>query len=201
MSIAKFPLLSHGTNITRAIRYIGRPKYIALAAVPIATLGTGLIIHFRQPDQRAGFITMTQIFNGAACGILASALPVAIMAAVSHQHIAVVLALQGLFMSIGSSCGLAIAGAIWTNLLPGRIERYLPDDLKSEALTIYGDITVQLGYEFGTPARDAIIRAYGDIMKLQVIAGVSLMPLMFVSILIWKNYNVKTMVQTKGTVF
>lgn len=144
---------------------------------------------------------MTQIFVGFACGILASSLPVAIMSAVDHQHIAVVLALQGLFMSIGSSCGLAIAGAIWTNVLPGRIEQYLPDDLKSEALTIYGDITVQLGYEYGTPARDAIIHAYGDIMRLQVIAGICFMPLMFISILIWKNYNVKNMVQTKGTVF
>lgn len=149
----------------------------------------------------AGYITMCQILNGAAGGILACCMPIAVMAAVSHQEIAVVLALHGLFASIGVGVGLAISGAIWTNLLPSALIRHLPAEFKDQAMTIYGDITVQLGYEFGTPVRDAIIAAYAEVQRLMVIAGACFMPLLFVSIMVWKNYNVKTMVQTKGTVF
>jgi hypothetical protein len=144
---------------------------------------------------------MCQIFNGAAGGMLVSAMSMSVMAAVSHQEIAVVLALHGLFASIGSSVGVSISGAIWTNLLPGALEKHLPSEFKDQALTIYSDLTIQLGYEFGSPVRNAIIAAYAEVQRKMVIAGACFMPLLLASIVVWRNYNVKTMAQTKGTVF
>lgn len=144
---------------------------------------------------------MCQILNGAAGGMLACAMPMAVMAAVGHQEIAVVLALHGLFASVGSSVGLSISGAIWTNLLPRTLERNLPAEYKNQTMTIYGDITVQLGYEYGSDVRNAIIASYAEVQRLMVIAGACFMPLLFASIVVWRNYNVKTMAQTKGTVF
>lgn len=144
---------------------------------------------------------MCQILNGAAGGILASTMPIAVMASVGHQEVAVIYALHGLFASIGSGVGLAISGALWTNLMPAALTKFLPDEFKDQALTIYGDITVQLSYEWGSPVRNATIAAYAEVQRLMVIAGASFMPLLFLSIIVWKNHNVKTLVQTKGTVF
>ncbi|KAF2117363.1 siderochrome-iron transporter MirB [Lophiotrema nucula] len=184
-----------------AIRYLGRPKWIALAAVPFATLGTALLIHFRRPGVNVGYITMCQIFNGVSGGMIASAMPISIMAAVSHQEVAVVLALNSMFANIGVGVGLAISGGIWTNLLPVKLATYLPPELKDQAGTIYGDIVTQLSYEWGSPAREAIVQSYGEVQRLMVIAGACFMPLLFLAILVWRDYNVKTIKQTRGNVF
>ena len=77
---------------------------------------------------------------------------------------------------------------------------HLPDDSKSQASAIYSSITVQLQYPMGSPVRDAIIRAYSDVMRKLVIASVCFLPLAFVFVLMWKNINVKTVKQVKGTV-
>lgn len=144
---------------------------------------------------------MCQILNGAAGGILSVTMPLAVMAAVNHQEVAVVLALHGLFASIGVGVGLAISGAIWTNLLPAALIKHLPDDAKADAMTIYGDLVTQLSYEWGSPVRDAIVVAYGEVQRKMVIAGACFMPLLFASIIVWKNYNLREMKQTRGNVF
>ncbi|KAH7116131.1 major facilitator superfamily domain-containing protein [Dendryphion nanum] len=183
------------------IRYVTKPKWIALGAVPLIALGTGLLVPFRQPGVKVGYITMCQIFNGAAGGILSVVMPIMVMASVTHQEVAVVLALHSLFASIGSGVGVAISGALWTNLLPGKLAHYLPAELQSEAATIYGDITVQLGYEWGSPAREAIVQAYGEVQRLMVIAGAAFVPVIAISIIVWRNLDTRNLKQTKGTVF
>lgn len=60
---------------------------------------------------------MCQIFNGIATGIWSIAAQLAIMASVTHQEIAVSMAIFGLFGSIGAAIGLAIAGALVRNFL------------------------------------------------------------------------------------
>ena len=128
------------------------------------------------------------------------------MVPVTHQEIAAVLAIQGLFGSIGSSIGIAIAGALWTNILPQKLEEHLPEAVKGEAAAIYASITTQLGYEWGSPEREAIVRAYGDVQRYMVIAGVCFTPFCLASIWFWRNVNVKKLEekygkQTKGTVW
>ncbi|KAF2010125.1 MFS general substrate transporter [Aaosphaeria arxii CBS 175.79] len=184
-----------------ALRYMKQPKYLGIAAIPLIALGTGLLVKFRVPGQSSGLIAMCQVFNGAAGGILDILNPIMVMASVSHQEVAVVLALTSMFTSIGSSVGSAISGALWTNLLPKKLEFYLPDEFKNETMTIYGDLKVQLSYPYGSPVREAIVHAYGDVMRLMVIAGAAFVPLVAASIFVWKNLHVKDMKQTKGTVF
>ncbi|KAK1472664.1 major facilitator superfamily transporter [Colletotrichum tamarilloi] len=104
-----------------AIRYTGRFKYIALSGVPICVLGTALLIHFRTPSTTVGYLVMCQIFNGVASGIFSICSQIAIMSSVTHQQIAIALALHGLFGSIGAAIGLAIAGGIWNNVLKKNI--------------------------------------------------------------------------------
>ncbi|KAL8760710.1 MAG: hypothetical protein Q9184_003112, partial [Pyrenodesmia sp. 2 TL-2023] len=80
------------------IHYTGRYKPICLYfGIPLSILGLGLMINFRQPDGNVGYIVMCQIFISFAAGTIIICDEIAIMAAASHQHVAVVLAVLGMF--------------------------------------------------------------------------------------------------------
>lgn len=162
-----------------------------MAAVPIYILGTALIIHFRVPGADVGYLTMCQVLVGFSTGMLTTMSELALMASVDHQNVAVAIAIYGLFGSVGSSIGYAIAGGIWTNILPGKLVEFLPDYAKDQAASIYGSIENQMAEPIGTPVRDAVIEAYGYVMRLMVIVGASLIPLLVIAVFIWKNINVK----------
>lgn len=174
--------------------------------MPFAVLGTALLIKFRTPDSHVGLLVMCQLFNGLASGIWAMTAQLAIMARVHHQHVAVALAMFSLFGSIGASVGQAIAGAIWTNLLPARIAAALPPDLRDRAPQLYGNLSAVVEAPRGSPERDAVIDGYAVVQRYMVIAGSCFLPLCLASLLLWKNVNVRALErdrgkQTKGAVF
>ena len=141
---------------------------------------------------------MTQIMCGIGSGLFAACGQLAVMAPVTHQEVAVVLAIWGLFGSIGAAIGLAVAGAIWTNVLPQQIYQRLPEESKNLSSTIFGSIVTQLSYPDGSPIREAIIGAYADVQRKMVIAGACFMPLVLGSIYVWRNLNVKKLEREKG---
>ena len=182
-----------------AISQFGRFKYIAIySGIPLIALGTGLLTHFRVPGAYVGYLAMCQIFNGAAGGILAMTSHIAVYSAVSHQEIAVVYAIYGLFGSIGAAIGFAISGGIWTNILPQKLEEFLPEGSKNLSRSIYESLETQLSYPMGSPIRDVIIEAYSDVQKKMVIAGGCFIPLLAVCVFIWRDINVKKVEQERG---
>lgn len=134
---------------------------------------------------------MCQLFNGIYSEVWAVTSQLGVMANVTHQEIAVAIALWGLFGSIGAAIGSAIAGGIWTNILPKQLYSNLPAEYKNQTLDIYSNITAQLEFEMGTPARDAIILSYGHVQRLMVIAGVVIIPICIACLFMWKNVNVR----------
>ncbi|KAI1842131.1 hypothetical protein JX265_005590 [Neoarthrinium moseri] len=187
------------------IRYTGHVKYPALAAIPIYLLGTALIAYFRTPSAYVGYITMCQVLVGLGSALLTDTSRLAVMAAVKHKDVALSLVIHNLFTAIGSAIGFAIAGGMWTNMLPYKLAEYLPEDSKSDAFKIFGDITLQMQYPIGHPIRDGVIAAYGDVGRKMVIVGSALTPLMIITVLLWRNINVKDMEakerEERGNVF
>ncbi|OTA52466.1 siderophore iron transporter mirB [Hypoxylon sp. EC38] len=180
-----------GPFIALYIRWTGHVKYPALVAVPIYLLGTALIIYFRVPGSQVGYLAMCQVLVGFGVGMIGQMAQLATMASVRHQDVAVALAIYGLFGSVGSSVGYAVAGGLWTNILPVKLYEYLPEDSKNMTAAIYGDINKQMAYPIGTPIRDAVIAAYGYVMRKMVIVGSALIPLTIICVGVWKNINVK----------
>jgi hypothetical protein len=164
-------------------------------------LSTGLLIYFRHPGTHIGYIIMCQILHSLTGGTLVMCMQIAVMAAVPHNEVAVASALLGLFSSIGGSIGQSISAAIWTNTLPGLLAEYLPADAKDDAAMIYSSLEVQLAYPWGSPVREAIVLAYGEVQRKLLIAGVCFLPLAFGSVLLWRNIDLRKIKQTKGTVF
>ncbi|EFY87939.1 siderophore iron transporter mirB [Metarhizium acridum CQMa 102] len=180
------------------IRYFGNVKWPSLGMIPFAILGTALLVRFRTPSTSVGVLVMCQLFNGFATGVWAMTGQLAIMASIDHQHIAVAIALFGLFGSIGQAIGFAIAGGLWTNSMEDKMYRYLPDDYKNQTETIYGDIEAQLALPAGSPARDGIIHAYSDVQRVMAICGSCFMALAILCIFLWRSINVRTLEETRG---
>ncbi|CAH0020537.1 unnamed protein product [Clonostachys rhizophaga] len=192
--------------IGAVISYTGDFKWSAIAGVPLMLLGTALLIPLRTPETGPGLITMTQIFVGVGAQLFASCGQLAVQVAVTHHEIAVVLAIWGMFGSFGAAIGNAIAGALWNNILPEQLLLRLPESVKNQSATIYGDMVLQMSFEDGSPEREAIVGAYGYLQRRMVIAGACFMPLCLFAIFVWKNTNIRKLqseqgIQTKGRVF
>jgi|SRR5690242_3401205 len=188
------------------ISYTGNYKWLAMSGVPITLLGTALLIPYRQPNSPVGVLAFTQVLVGLGTGIFAQCGILAVMAPVTHQQIASVSALWGLFGGFGAGIGFAIAGAIWNGVTPGKLYELLPEESKNQSALIFGDVITQMSFLDGTPERDAVVGAYAHSQRLMVIAGAATVPLCIASIWVWRNINVKKLeaqhgTQTKGLVF
>jgi hypothetical protein len=162
-------------------------------------LGTALLIPFRSPGTDVGLLVMTQLFVGVGAGVWATCGVLAVMVPVTQQEIAAVLAVWGLFGSIGASTGFAIAGALWNNMLPQELANRWPASANETAATVFGDLVTQLSLADGTPERSALVGAYGHVQRIMVITGVALIPLCLLAIFIWKDVNLKKLEKEKGT--
>lgn len=183
------------------IKSSGRFKWLALYfGVPISVLGVSLMVVFRQPNVNIGFVVMCQIFIAFGGGTTVICQQLAAMAATNHQNVAVVLAIQYAFASVGGAIGQSISAAIWTGVFPDRLMRYLPEESIGDFAAIYGDMTVQSSYPWDSPTRSAISQAYGDAQRFMLIGGAVSLALGFFFVLIWRDISVKHNKQVKGNV-
>ena len=184
--------------------YVRQTKHFKYACLffglPLMFLGAGLMIHFRGSESGIGYLIMSQIFVAFSGGTLVIGEDMAVMAAADRDGVPMMLSLIGLFSSLGGAIGYAVAGAINANVFPSVLLANLPEDVKANATIIYlGGSTTQLTYAVGTPARDAINRAWGQSQMYGCISATVVLVLAIPCIAMWKNYNVDKQ-QNKGTV-
>lgn len=184
------------------ISLTGRYKPISMfLGLPLTVLGTSLLLHFREPTRYVGYIAMCNIFINFGFGILMLTVEIGILAAAAaQQYFAITIALLNLFCYIGNAVGFTISSAIWQGTLPEKLAQHLPIEDQDNLATIFGSIEEQLAYEWGSPTRLAIQRAYADTWRLLLITGASVWGLGLLAMLVWKNMNVKGVKQNKGYV-
>ncbi|TDZ25411.1 MFS siderochrome iron transporter 1 [Colletotrichum orbiculare MAFF 240422] len=180
-----------------AIWYTSRFKWLAVYfGVPVAILGVGLMIQFRQPDAYIGHIIMCQICIACAGGTLVICEQMAAVAVVEQRHIAAVLAVDGMFSSVGGAIGSTVAAVVWQGVFPVKLKEYLPAAHQQDFDSIYGSLTVQKSFPVGSEARNAINRAYGDAHKNLLIVATAVLALGIPATVAWKNIKLKTVQQT-----
>ncbi|KAL2130411.1 hypothetical protein VTI74DRAFT_6500 [Chaetomium olivicolor] len=183
------------------VRVTGRFKWLGLYfGVPVTILGVGLMVAFRQPDVNIGYIVMCQIFIAVAGGTLVICEQMAVMAATTHQYIAVVLAVEAMFANVGGAIGSTVAGAIWNGVFPKRLAEHLPPESQGDLTSIVASLPTQLSYPVGTPTRTAIQHAYGDAQRIMLIASTVIQAISLVSVIVWRDIKVKDFKQVKGLV-
>ena len=183
-----------------AIKKTCRFRWMLLWAVPLYLLGEGLMIYFRRPGFSVGYMIMCQIFIAFAGGTMIIVQQVAVLAAADHNNVATALAVLGVFGNIGGAVGGSISGAIWTNTLPGALQRLLPESAVADWETIYDDLETQLSYAMGTDVRTAIQNAYALAQRNMLIAGTCVMATSLIWMFVIRDIKLSKQ-QTKGVLF
>ncbi|XEV02586.1 hypothetical protein FSHL1_007873 [Fusarium sambucinum] len=179
----------------------GRFKWLLCIGIPLYIFAQGLMIHFRQPGQSIGYLVMCEVFISIAGATFILCMQVGILAAVEHQYVATALATLSVTGNIGAAVGGTISAAIWTNTFESKLSEYLPASAQENAALIAGDLDSQLMYEMGSPERLAIQKAYGYGQARMLGVGTGIMSIALISLFLIKNYDLRTIKQTKGTVF
>lgn len=168
-------------------------------AVPLYTLGAGLMIYFRGSNQPIGYVIMTLIFIAFGGGTLVIAEQLAVMAAAPRSGVPLMLSLIYAFQAIGGAIGSAVAVSIYNNVWISSVQQALPANEVANATTYFqGGYITQTTFALGSPERNAFDYAWGRTQYYQCIAATAVMVLGFPSVLLWKNYNVDRQ-QNKGT--
>lgn len=169
--------------------YFRRYKPILSAGLCIRMLGVGLMIHSRGAQASTTELVWTQILQGMGGGLAAAASQVGAQASVPHVDVAMVTAAVLLLTEIGGAIGSAIAGAIWTNTMPGNLARHLAGLLPQEEIdALFGSLTGVLKYPRGDPVREGVIEAYDETMKVMVVAATVLSAVPIVASLFMPNW-------------
>ncbi|PHH66024.1 hypothetical protein CDD81_549 [Ophiocordyceps australis] len=176
-SLYSFCSVIVGTLLGLLVIHLRRLKVFVVAGTALYMVAFGLLIHFRGANMgspgRSGIIG-AQVLLGIAGGLFPYATQAILQVGLLHEHMAV---MTGIFLAtynIGSALGNTVSGAIWTQLLPSRLEQRLAGVNASLAGPAYENpfTSVVAAYPMGTPERTAVIDAYQSVQRILCIAGV-----------------------------
>ncbi len=186
-SLYSFVSVLSGVSIGALVFRLRRLKPFIMVGTTLFLVSFGLLIRFRGSASSSGQsgVIGAQILLGIAGGMFSYPAQASIQAATQHEHLAVITGLYLATYNVGSAFGNTVSGAIWTQVLPGQLNREL-DRFGNATLAAaaYGNpFGAAAEYPVGTPERAGIIAAYQHTQRLLCITGICLcVPLMVFSL-------------------
>jgi hypothetical protein len=184
--------------ISLVFKFTDTYKWGAIVAMPLQILMTGLLIRLRAPGSSIALLIMVEVLGAMASAMILQIEQIAIMVAVPHENVAVALALLGVITAVGGAIGQSVSGAVWNQLLPGKIYEYLPEASRADAARIFGDLDVQIGLPWGSPERQALVHAYGDVQRVLLIFGTCALVPCFIWVAMLRNSRMSEHTARKG---
>lgn len=175
--------------------FLGAVVFKVRRLKPFIVMGTclfmvafGMLIHYRggtSLSHSSGMIG-AQVLLGIAGGMFPYPTQASIQAATKHEHLAIVTGLYLGTYNIGSALGACVSGAVWSQVLPGQLEKQLGD--ATAAATVYADpLTWSVSNPVGTPQRQSVIAAYRTTQNYLCITGICLSSLLIFFSLVLRN--------------
>ncbi|KAK3804851.1 MAG: major facilitator superfamily domain-containing protein [Benniella sp.] len=164
-------LLMRRFNTYRPFAWVGILLYI---------IGLGLMIPSRLPTASDAFVIASQAISGAGGGMAQIAASVIVTGVVHRNDVATVVGASQILVSFGSAVGNALAGGIWTQVLPTRLRARITSEY-DEHLAMNDPLKYIPKLEPGMKAQ--LIEAYSDTQKTMTIiaCGVAVFALVFVA--------------------
>merc|ERR1712093_767809 len=156
--------------ICRYLRYL---KPIVIAGFILEVLAFGLMIRFRESTNSQAEIAIVQLLRGVAGGCLGFPLQASIQSVTKHEHLGAVTAGYLTVYYLAGGVGSAIAGGIWTNTVPGKIQEYMANDALA-AQAYANPFGFATRYAYGTPERMAVARAHDEMQRILCITATSI---------------------------
>ncbi|KAF5596491.1 siderophore iron transporter 1 [Fusarium pseudoanthophilum] len=177
-SLYSFASVITGTILGLIVYKVRRFKVFIVSGTCLFLVAFGLLIRYRgnpSSDNKSGVIG-AQILLGIAGGMFPYPAQASLQAYVTHERLAVMTGLYLAVYQIGSACGNAVSGAIWTQVLPVRLAQSF-SGFGNETLAVYAytqPLSAIIDFPVGSPERDAMIDAYKHVQRLLVITGICL---------------------------
>ncbi|KAF5547943.1 siderophore iron transporter 1 [Fusarium napiforme] len=177
-SLYSFASVITGTILGLIVYKVRRFKVFIVSGTCLFLVAFGLLIRYRgnpSSDNKSGVIG-AQILLGIAGGMFPYPAQASLQAYVTHERLAVMTGLYLAVYQIGSACGNAVSGAIWTQVLPVRLAQSF-SSFGNETLAVYAytqPLSAIIDFPVGSPERDAMIDAYKHVQRLLVITGICL---------------------------
>ncbi|KAG6068329.1 hypothetical protein E4U32_001113 [Claviceps aff. humidiphila group G2b] len=189
-SLYSFTSVIVGPLLGLLVYKVKRLRIFVIAGTLLYTVAFGLLIHFRGASgsvssAQAGVIG-AQVLLGIAGGLVPYTAQASLQVNLKHEHLAV---LTGIFLAtynIGSALGNTVSGAIWSQVLPGKLNSLLNPLNSTLGTTMYmNPLGTYTSYPIGTPERTAMVQSYQSVQKLLTITGICLcVPLILFAILL-----------------
>ncbi|KAL4875727.1 putative major facilitator [Aspergillus karnatakaensis] len=180
-------------------RVFHRYKVLQIFGLSLRLIALGITYWAVGENATTAALVMSQLLNawGGACSVVGTR--VASQASVPHQDLAAIISQLSLWTKLGSSVGSAIASHMYTSKYMGHL---LAEGLSEEdAATFYGSSTsARNQFAWGTPEREAGIRAFTNTVKPMFLAGLCLSVIPLIAGLLMPNYYLgKTQNVVDGT--
>lgn len=131
-------------------------------------LATGLLYHYRSGLESHSGIIGGLVLLGLGCTLSIYPINVSAQSLTSHENMASVTALNYTVYRIGGAVGVAVSGAIWTQTLYNDLLKRLGD--ATLAMSAYSaPYSFVLTYGWDTPVRQAVVEAYREVQRLEVL--------------------------------
>ncbi|KAJ9122246.1 hypothetical protein QFC22_001666 [Naganishia vaughanmartiniae] len=147
-------------------------KWTLFAGLLIRLAGVTFMLRSRGAHGTPLELVANQVLQGLGGGLACVALQVSAQADVVHADVATVTAMVLLITEVGNSVGSAIATSIFTNRMPIELAKHVPTTNQTLLNDLYQSILVIDQYPKGDPIRDGAIKAYSDVMFIQVLSAV-----------------------------
>lgn len=177
-SLYSFVSVLTGFTLGAIVFKVRRLKPFIIFGTVLFLVAFGLLIHYRGSPSSAGQsgVIGAQILLGLAGGLFPYPAQASIQAATRHEHLAVITGLYLATYNVGSAFGNTVSGAIWTQVLPGKLASELSRFGNATlAAAAYGDpFGIIAEYPVGTEVRSGIIAAYQGTQRLLCVTGICL---------------------------
>ncbi|CCH46886.1 Siderophore iron transporter [Wickerhamomyces ciferrii] len=164
------------------VAYVRRLKLFILCGISLFLTGLGLLYHFRGYESSKNGVIGAMVVMGIGMTMYTGPVSLTVQASTNHDNMATVISLLYTVFRIGSGCGSAVSGAIWSNLLPKRLESDLSKFGNSTLSTFayFSPYEFIVEYPYGSQIRMAMIESYRYIQKMEITIALIFCSLMLI---------------------
>ncbi|OWZ54087.1 siderochrome-iron transporter [Cryptococcus neoformans var. grubii Br795] len=159
-------------------------RYPVWIGIPLCALSIGIDINFVQHPRRKSAIAsyvIAKAIYGVGRGMFQTSAQITVQASSRRRELAIATGIFYFAASLGGAIGVAVAGAVWLNILPDALANNLPAASANLASKIYGSITVAISYDPNSEIGLAILKSYVHTMKILAIVSTCLQIPMLIS--------------------
>ncbi|KAF9905557.1 hypothetical protein EC991_001587 [Linnemannia zychae] len=165
-------------------KYMATRRFIWIGLI-IQTIGTILMIPARLPGSSDAFVVISQTIVGLGDGMTSLASTVSITGSVHRRDYAMAVGVSLMITSIMGAIASAIAGSVWTQVLPQRLAHHVVGDY--DKLSVMND--AEFVKRLPEPTYSQVVDAYGDAQKILSIISASLVVIAGVFTLMMKKVD------------